>query len=100
MVIQKLYSLIFLLTSISNQVRMMYTVNIYERKKYSNDEIAKKLNANPYRIKKIREINSLYSPKEIRELMIKLEEIDLKSKSTDESTNSLIENFIINLKKD
>ena len=89
-----------LLTSISNQVRMMYTVNIYERKNNSNDEIAKKLNANPYRIKKIREINSLYSPKEIRELMIKLEEIDLKSKSTDESTNSLIENFIINLKKD
>ena len=89
-----------LLTSISNQVRMMYTVNIYERKKYSNDEIAKILSANPYRIKKIREINSLYSPKEIRELMIKLEEIDLKSKSTDESTNSLIENFIINLKKD
>ena len=78
----------------------MYTVNIYERKNNSNDEIAKKLNANPYRIKKIREINSLYSPKEIRELMIKLEEIDLKSKSTDESTNSLIENFIINLKKD
>ena len=78
----------------------MYTVNIYERKKYSNDEIAKILSANPYRIKKIREINSLYSPKEIRELMIKLEEIDLKSKSTDESTNSLIENFIINLKKD
>ena len=77
----------------------MYTVNIYERKKYSNDEIAKILSANPYRIKKIREINSLYSPKEIRELMIKLEEIDLKSKSTDESTNSLIENFIINLKK-
>ena len=32
--------------------------------------------------------------------MIKLEEIDLKTKSTDESTNSLIENFIINLKKD
>ena len=78
----------------------MYTVNIYERKKYSNDEIAKILSANPYRIKKIREINSLYSPKEIRGLMIKLEEIDLKSKSTDESTNSLIENFIINLKKD
>lgn len=86
-----------ILTSISNQVRTLYIVKIYEEKKLSNDEIAKKMNANPYRIKKLRELTRLYSFKEIRELMIKLEEIDLKSKSTDESTNSLIENFIINL---
>ena len=89
-----------LLTSISNQVRLMYTVKVYEEKKYSNDEIAKNLNAKPYRIMKIRELTRLYTLEEIRGLMIKLEEIDLKSKSTDESTNSLIENFIINLKKD
>ena len=89
-----------LLTSISNQVRLMYTVKIYEEKKYSNDEIAKKLNAKPYRIMKIRELTRLYTLGEIRGLMIKLGEIDLKSKSTDESTNSLIENFIINLKRD
>ena len=89
-----------LLTSISNQVRLMYTVKVYEEKKYSNDEIAKRLNAKPYRIMKIRELTRLYTLEEIRGLMIKLEEIDLKSKSTDESTNSLIENFIINLKKD
>ena len=49
---------------------------------------------------KIRELTRLYTSEEIRGLMIKLEEIDLKSKSTDESTTSLIENFIINLKKD
>lgn len=89
-----------LLTSISNQVRLMYTVKVYEEKNYSNDEIAKRLNAKPYRIMKIRELTRLYTLEEIRGLMIKLEEIDLKSKSTDESTNSLIENFIINLKKD
>lgn len=89
-----------LLTSISNQVRLMYTVKVYEEKKYSNDEIAKRLNAKPYRIIKIRELTRLYTLEEIRGLMIKLGEIDLKSKSTDESTNSLIENFIINLKKD
>ena len=89
-----------LLTSISNQVRLMYTVKVYEEKKYSNDEIAKNLNAKPYRIMKIRELTRLYTLEEIRGLMIKLEEIDLKTKSTDESTNSLIENFIINLKKD
>ena len=89
-----------LLTSISNQVRLMYTVKVYEEKKYSNDEIAKRLNAKPYRIMKIRELTRLYTLEEIRGLMIKLEEIDLKTKSTDESTNSLIENFIINLKKD
>ena len=89
-----------LLTSISNQVRLMYIVKIYEEKKYSNDEIAKRLNAKPYRIMKIRELTRLYTLEEIRGLMIKLEEIDLKTKSTDESTNSLIENFIINLKKD
>lgn len=85
------------LTSISNQVRTMYTVKVYEEKNISNDDIAKKMNANPYRIKKLRELTRLYSLKEIRELMIKLEDIDLKSKSTDESTNSLIENFIISL---
>ena len=89
-----------LLTSISNQVRLMYTVKVYEEKKYSNDEIAKRINAKPYRIMKIRELTRLYTLEEIRGLMIKLEEIDLKTKSTDESTNSLIENFIINLKKD
>jgi len=89
-----------LLTSISNQVRLMYTVKVYEEKKYSNDEIAKRLNAKPYRIMKIRELTRLYTLEEIRGLMIKLGEIDLKSKSTDESTNSLIENFIINLKRD
>ena len=89
-----------LLTSISNQVRLMYTVKVYEEKKYSNDEIAKRLNAKPYRIMKIRELTRLYTLEEIRGLMIKLEEIDLKTKSTDETTNSVIENFIINLKKD
>ncbi|MBR2712046.1 MAG: DNA polymerase III subunit delta, partial [Bacilli bacterium] len=78
-----------LLTSISNQVRLMYTVKVYEEKNYSNDEIAKRLNAKPYRIMKIRELTRLYTLEEIRGLMIKLEEIDLKSKSTDESTNSL-----------
>ena len=66
-----------LLTSISNQVRLMYTVKVYEEKKYSNDEIAKRLNAKPYRIMKIRELTRLYTLEEIRGLMIKLEEIDL-----------------------
>ena len=60
-------------------------------------EIAKMLDENEYRIKKTRELTPLYTEKEIRNLIISLEEIDLQTKTTDTSAKNLLEMFIINM---
>ena len=82
---------------LASQFRIMLQVKLLDERKLTSKDIAHMLDENEYRIKKTRELTSLYSEKEIRNLIIALEDIDLQTKTTDTSPRSLIEMFIINM---
>lgn len=82
---------------LASQFRIMYQVKSLEEKNMRNDEIASSLKEKPYRITKTRELTRYYSKKEILDLMIKLEDIDLKIKTTSVDANTLVLLFILNI---
>lgn len=83
---------------IASQIRIMYQVKVLEKEHLSNKEIALKLGEkSDYRIAKTKELTHFYSEEELLKLMIKLEEIDFKSKTQDVDYNFLIDMFIINM---
>lgn len=82
---------------LASQIRIMYQVKALEEKGMRNNEIAQTLNEKPFRIQKTAELTRYYTSKELLELMIKLQEIDIQIKTTDIDPNSLIELFILNI---
>lgn len=88
------YSIVGLLAS---QIRILYQVKSLEEQGMKNTEIANILNKKPFYIQKTSELTRFYSKKELLELMIKLENIDIQIKTTDLDPNSLIEIFILNI---
>lgn len=82
---------------LASQFRIMYQVKSLEEKNMRDDEIASSLKEKPYRITKTRELTRYYSKKEILDLMIKLEDIDLKIKTTSVDANTLVQLFILNI---
>ncbi len=92
------YKDIVIISQIDNQTRLLYQIKSLEEDNLSDEEIAKKLNQkSPYRIKKLKELTRLYTLKNLRQILIDLYEIDLKSKTTDINTSNLIKDFIINM---
>lgn len=88
------YSIIGLLAS---QIRILYQVKALEDRNMTNAEIAKTLDKKPFYIQKTAELTRYYTKKELLELIIRLENIDLQIKTTDIDPNSLIELFILNI---
>lgn len=88
------YSIVGLLAS---QIRIIYQVKALEEQGMSNAEIAKTLEKKPFYIQKTSELTRYYTKKELLELIIKLENIDIQIKTTDIDPNSLIELFILNI---
>ena len=87
-----------LISLLESQLRLMYQVKILED--LPDDKIAKELNIkSSYRITKTKELTKTYTKEEIGNIIIKLEEIDLKMKSTDIDNIALVEDFIINITK-
>lgn len=82
---------------LASQFRIMYQVKSLEEKNMRNDEIASSLKEKPYRITKTSELTRYYSKREILDLMIKLEDIDLKIKTTSVDANTLVQLFILNI---
>ena len=82
---------------LASQIRIMYQVKVLEEKNMRSNEIASILNEKPFRIQKTAELTRYYTKKELLELMIRLQEIDIKIKTTDTEPNSLIELFILNM---
>lgn len=82
---------------LASQFRIMYQVKSLEEKNMRNDEIASSLKEKPYRITKTRELTRYYSKRGILDLMIKLEDIDLKIKTTSVDANTLVQLFILNI---
>ena len=73
----------------------MYQVKILEKRTNLNQEIADILGEKPYRIQKTRELTRYYSEQELRTILRKLADMDLKIKSSDVDGNFLIELFIL-----
>lgn len=83
---------------LASQLRIIYQVKLLTKRNIQDKEIAEMLEEKSvYRITKTKELINLYTEHEILELMKKLAEIDLKIKTSDVDSNSLIEMFIINL---
>lgn len=82
---------------LASQLRIMYQVKSLEEKNMRNNEIAQTLNEKPFRIQKTAELTRYYTLRELRELMIKLQKIDIQIKTTDIDPNFLIELFILNI---
>ncbi len=61
-----------LIVLIANSLRLLYQVKVLDRKGYNDQEIAKKLSLNPYRLRYIRQDGKDY---EIKELLQKLDEL-------------------------
>ena len=92
------YKDIVIISQIDNQTRLLYQIKSLEEDNLSDEEIAKRLNQkSSYRIKKLKELTRLYTFKDLRQILIDLYVIDLKSKTTDINTSNLIKDFIINM---
>ena len=88
------YSIVGLLAT---QVRIIYQVKCLEEKKFSTAEIAQTLNKKNFYIQKTAELTRYYTKKELLELIIKLQNIDLQIKTSDVNPTLLIELFILNI---
>ena len=83
----------------ASQFRVLVQVKDQEDKGiYNYNDIAVKLNLNPYRVKKTKELTRLFSKIELLNIIIDLQEIDLKLKTTNLNSDVLIETFIMKLK--
>lgn len=82
---------------LATQIRIIYQVKCLEEKGMSNNEIANTLEKKPFYIQKTSELTRYFTLKELLELIIKLESIDIQIKTTDIDPNSLIELFILNI---
>ncbi len=82
---------------LASQMRIMYQVKSLEEKSMRSKEIAQTLGEKEFRVQKTMELTRYYTFKEIRDLIIKLQEMDLSIKTSDVDPNALIELFILNI---
>lgn len=80
---------------LASQFLIMYQVKILEKRTNLSQEIADTLGEKPYRIQKTRELTRYYSEQELRDVLRKLADMDLKIKSSDVDGNFLVELFIL-----
>ena len=82
---------------LASQIRIIYQVKCLKDEGLNNNEIATKLDVKPYRVTKTLELTNYYTFKELLNLMISLQKIDLQIKTTSVDANSLVEFFILNI---
>jgi len=82
---------------LGSQMKIIYQVKVLADKHLSNQEISKILNEKSYRIAKTKELINLYSKEELRSIMIEINNIDKKIKTSTIDSNILIQLFILNL---
>lgn len=89
------YSLIGLLES---QYRLLYQLKVLTKNNISSKDMADILEVHPFRVKKTLELTSFYTLKEIKEFILKLNDIDYKIKSGAYENNIVIDLLLLNIK--
>ena len=85
---------------LASQYRIAYQVKVLEKRHLKDKEIAEVLGEkSDYRIKKTREITSLYTEEELLSCLQRLAQIDFQLKTSDADANHLLEMFIIDEKE-
>ncbi len=79
---------------LANQYRLIYTVKSLDG---SNEEIAKKLEIHPYRIKLAKEKSYLYTKDELQKKLLDLCDLDYNLKTTNIDKYILFKIFIVNI---
>lgn len=82
---------------IGSQFRIMYQVKLLENEGMSNNEIARILEAHPYRITKTRELTKYYNLDDIGDIIVALAKVDLDIKTTSCNPIDMLEMFILNI---
>lgn len=83
---------------LASQIRIIYQVKVLTKQNMTPLEISRQLQEkSDYRVKKTKELISLYTEDELLKLMTSLANMDLQIKTTDIDPNSLIELFILNI---
>ena len=80
---------------LASQFLIMYQVKVLEKKTRLNQEMADILGEKPYRIQKTKELTKYYSEQELRGILRRLADMDLKIKTTDVDGTFLVELFIL-----
>lgn len=81
---------------IASQLRSLLKIKILEEK-YNKKEISEIINKKEFYVEKQMQLTRLYNLNDIGELIKKLQDIDIKMKSTDLDYDMLIEMYIINI---
>ena len=83
-----------LITLLANQYRIIYaTKELIE----SNDQIAKRLDVHPFRVKLAKDKSLLYGVDELKDILLKLCDLDKELKSLNVSEYTLFKKFLINI---
>ena len=82
---------------IANQLRSLLKIKLLEEQNYNKNQISEIINKKPFYVEKQQELTRLYNLNDINYLIKKLQDIDMKMKTTDLDYNMLIEMYIINI---
>ncbi len=88
---------IAILALISSQFRFMYQVCVLSKDGKNKFEIAKYLNAHPYKTEMILKKINLYKEEKILDILLELSEIDIKIKTGEQEKSSILEDFFLKL---
>ena len=83
-----------LITLLANQYRIIYAT---KELKESNDQIAKRLDVHPFRVKLAKDKSLLYGVDELKDILLKLCDLDKELKSLNVSEYTLFKKFLINI---
>lgn len=70
-----------LIVLIANSLRLLYQVKLLDRKGYNDQEIAKMLSLNPYRLKYVRQDGKDYDIQELLQKLDELSQLDVNIKT-------------------
>jgi len=88
-----------IIIAVANQLRIIYQVKKLKNMSYSNDDIAKKLNIHPYRVKLAVGKSKTYQSKQIVFLLNQLADYDIAIKTGKIEKELAFEYFMLNLEK-
>lgn len=86
-----------LIVLLANQMRLLYQVKVLDRKGYTDKEIAKMLNVNPYRLRYVRLEGKVFETQDLLESLHTLSDLDIAIKTGKVDKKQGLELFLIHI---